>query len=312
MTSNNIINIVTFSGGSGHFVLLRALRDLPGIAISAVVTMTDNGKSTGVLRRELGILPPGDIRRCLGALATQDPELAESLELRFSQGFLSGHTFGNIFIAALTEKLGGFDAAITYLHGLLGVRGHVIPCTLDQAQLHAELGDGTVLVGEEKIDVTLDVNRSPIQRVWVEPAATAHPAALAAIGEADYLIFGPGDFYTSVIPTVLMTGMPEAIRAAQGQTVLVCNRTQKVGETSGLTAVNLVEELEHYTGAKIDILIANNNNAHTQPLPPIAIDEAALSQRGLRVVLADLADQFDGLRLDGKKVANTLQTLWKK
>lgn len=316
MDSNNTptrktVRLVTFSGGSGHSVLLQGLKNLPQTFISAVVAMTDNGKSSGILRKELGILPPGDIRRCLGALATKQPELAQALELRFTEGFLKGHTFGNILLATLTQTLGNFDEAVRYTHSLFGIQGQVIPCTIDLAHLHAELTDGSHLVGEEQIDITESPSRPPIKKVWVEPQAFAHPQALAAIAQADFLIFGPGDFYTSIIASILVDGMSHAIQQSTAKKILVCNRTQKLGETAGLTATDLVEQLEHYLETKIDILIGNNQNEQTGPLPPVQIDAPALEQRGVQVVLTDLADVNDGVRLDGKKIANAIYDLYR-
>lgn len=302
--------IVTFSGGSGHSGLLRGLKTLPGISISAVVAMTDNGKSTGVLRSELNVLPPGDVRRCLGALATQEPKLAQTLEMRFTKGFLSGHSFGNLFLVALAKKLGSFEAAVDYTQKLLGVKGQVIPCTLELAQLHAELQDGTHLEGEEKIDVTDDPNRSPVKKIWTEPLVKANPRALKAIQTAEVLVFGPGDFYTSILPTLLMTGMKEAVMTSHAKKVLICNRTQKPGETHGMSALDLIVELERYAGTKIDLLLANNQNDHTGPYPVIAVPWEDLTVRGTEVVMADLADEKDGLRLDGTKVAQTLSASW--
>lgn len=310
MASKNNTNVVTFSGGGGHSGLLRGLKSVPNISISAVVAMTDNGKSTGVLRTELGVLPPGDIRRCLGALATKEPELTQTLEVRFTKGFLKGHSFGNLFLVALAEKLGSFEAAVDYLHTLLGIKGQVIPCTLELTQLHAKLQDGTHLEGEEKIDVTDDPKRSPVASIWVEPNVPANPRALKAIKEADVLIFGPGDFYTSILPTLLVTGMKEAVAASKAKKILVCNRTQKPGETQGMSALDLVVELERYAGTKIDLLLANNQNEKTGPYPAIQVPWEALTARGTEVVTTDLASTKDGLRLDGTKVAQALANTW--
>lgn len=310
MGSKNNTNVVTFSGGSGHSGLLRGLKSVRNISISAVVAMTDNGKSTGVLRSELGVLPPGDVRRCLAALATKEPELAQTLEVRFTQGFLKGHSFGNLFLVALAEKLGSFEAAVDYTQKILGVAGQVIPCTLELAQLHAQLKDGTHLEGEEKIDVTDDPQRSPVERIWTEPAVAANPRALKAIKAADVLVFGPGDFYTSILPTLLMTGMKEAVMASKAKKILVCNRTQKPGETHGMSALDLVNELERYAGTHVDLLLANNQNDHTGPYPAIEVPWEELTARETEVVMADLADEKDGLRLDGTKVAQALATTW--
>lgn len=310
MASHNNTHIITFSGGSGHSGLLRGLKTIPGVSISAVVAMTDNGKSTGVLRSELNVLPPGDIRRCLGALATKEPELAQTLEVRFTTGFLSGHSFGNLFLLALAEKLGSFEAAVDYTEKLLATRGHVIPCTLELAQLHAELADGTHLEGEEKIDVTDDPNRSPVKKIWTEPVVQANPRALKAITQADVLIFGPGDFYTSILPTLLVSGMKQTVAASTAKKILVCNRTQKPGETQGMSALDLLEELERYAGTTIDLVLANNQNEHTGPYPAIQVPWEDLTARGTEVVVADLADEQDGLRLDGTKVAQILATTW--
>ncbi|MEK7540260.1 MAG: gluconeogenesis factor YvcK family protein, partial [Patescibacteria group bacterium] len=227
-----------------------------------------------------------------------------------TKGFLSGHSFGNLFLGALAEKLGGFEAAVDYMHTLLGIKGQVIPCTLGLAQLHAKLKDGTHLEGEEKIDVTDDPKRSPVANIWIEPNVPANPRALKAIKTADVLIFGPGDFYTSILPTLLVTGMKDALAASTAKKILVCNRTQKPGETHGMSALDLVTELERYAGTHIDLLLANNQNKHTGPYPAIEVPWEELTARETEVVMADLANEKDGLRLNGTKVAQALATIW--
>lgn len=306
------VHIVTLGGGNGHSHLLENLKTLPNISISAIVAMTDNGKSTGVLRKEFNILPPGDIRRCIGALASQEPELTQVLEYRFSTGFLKGHAFGNLLILALTQQLGSFEAAVDYVQKILGTQGEVIPCTLDNTQLRAELQDGQVLLGEETIDVTTDKARSPISRLSIEPQVQANPRATKAIAAADVIIFGPGDLYTSIIPSFLPEGLPQALQASQAQKILVCNRAQKQGETHDMTALNLIEEVERYSGVKIDLLLADNFHSPVKPFQPIHVDSKAVQSRGTKVHLADMGKPKDPARLDLKKVVAALSVIWQR
>lgn len=308
---NKQTRIATLSGGNGHSVLLRGLKNFKKIHISAIVAMTDNGKSSGTLRRELDILPPGDIRQCIGALATKELDLAHTLETRFEKGNLTGHALGNLLIAAMAQQHQSFEAAIDSLHGVFGITNSIIPCTLEKGNLLAELSDGTYIEGEESIDVPTTATRAAIKTISITPTVRANPRALTAVQQADYLIFGPGDFYTSVIPTVLPTGMPQAIQASKGKVVFVSNRTQKFGETHNMNAEQLVDELETYTGRKVDVVVVHNANA-TPAQHIISFDAAALAKRGARVMAADLADTTDPLRLDGQKVADTIRSLWQQ
>ncbi|HCJ10286.1 MAG TPA: hypothetical protein DHW14_03875 [Clostridiales bacterium] len=242
--------VVAIGGGTGLPVVLRGLKKYTA-NLTAIVTVADDGGSSGRLRGELGILPPGDIRNCLVALADTEPLMEKLFQYRFSRGEgLAGHTFGNLFIAAMTEVTGDFEAAVMESSRVLKVRGTVLPSTLENVTLEAELSDGRLVAGETA--VTEESRRAPIVRVGLRPAEPrALPAAVRAIEAADAVVLGPGSLYTSIVPNLLVPGIRRAVRRASARgvpVVLVVNVMTQPGETTGfgagdhLTVVNDILE----------------------------------------------------------------------
>ena len=251
--------IVTIGGGTGQFALLSGLKTIPDLDITAIVTMADSGGSSGVLRTERGALPPGDILRCLLALATADDDVVAMYQYRLTAGGgVGGHTVGNILLTAAAEQQGGdFLAGIETHAKVLKPRGRVLPVTTDDVQLYARLADGTVLHGEHEIDGPVHDARSRIADVWLEPRAAARPEAIAAIASADAIIAGPGDLFTSIIPNVLVDGLADAARVAPGRLVFVVNAMTKRGETDGYSTRDFVLAFERYVGRPVDVVICN-------------------------------------------------------
>lgn len=247
--------IVALGGGTGLPVVLRGLKNYTA-NLTAVVTVADDGGSSGRLRGDLGMLPPGDIRNCMVALADTEPLMEELFQHRFQQGELTGHSFGNLFLAAMEQTAGDFVTALRESSRVLAVRGTVLPATLDRVTLWAELETGEKIYGESNI------GRSParIQRVGMEPPdATPLAEAVQAIMEADMVVLGPGSLYTSVIPNLLVRPIQEAIRRTRAVRVYVANVMTQPGETSRYTVRDHLDALERQVGrGLVDVVLINN------------------------------------------------------
>ncbi len=261
-------NIVVVGGGTGNHTTLSGLRALD-CNLTAVVAMTDSGGSSGRLREELGHLPPGDLRRCLMALAgdADSSRLMRRLfDYRFSAGDgLNGHNFGNLLLAALTEVTGDTVTAIEQAGRILGVKGDVLPVTLTKSTLCARLDDGAELVGESTIDSRSDNLDLAIDYIYLDPKAYAYPPALDAINRADAIVLGPGDIYTSVLPNLLVEDVADAIRESRAVKIHICNLMTKPNESAGFSSSNFLALLTEYLGARqpLDFLLVNNT-----PIPP--------------------------------------------
>lgn len=247
-------NIVIIGGGTGTYTVLRGLKKYP-VNLTAIVGMSDSGGSTGRLRDELGVLPPGDVMRCLVALSSSSRQLRTLMEYRFDGGELSGHKFGNLLLSALEKMTGSFDSAVEAAGTLLRINGRVVPVTLDQVHLTAQVGD-KVIKGEEQLQLTkLD---GVLKKLWLEPAGKANPKALKAIQEADVIVIGPGNFYASLVTNLLVKGIPEAIRKSRAKKVFVCNLMTKVEHTKNYSVADYTALIETYLGGKVDVIIYND------------------------------------------------------
>jgi uncharacterized cofD-like protein len=249
--------IVAIGGGTGLSVLLRGLKERTA-NLTAIVSVADDGGSTGRLRDQLGIPAVGDIRNCLAALAETEPTMSELLQYRFGrdEGSLAGHAVGNLLISAMTAIDGDFEEAVRQMNRVLAVRGRVVPASPAPLTLHARLRDGSEVEGQSRI-----MRMRGIERVWLEPGdARAARDAVAAIGEADLVVLGPGSLFTSVLPVALVPDLREAIRAAPGVRVHVANVATQVGETEGLDLADHVEALLAHLGpGMVDIVLANSS-----------------------------------------------------
>lgn len=226
--------------------------------ISAIVNMSDNGRSTGRLRDELGVLPPGDVRSCLVALAGSDQTLRDLFNYRFSAGEgLKGHSFGNLFLTALEKITGNFEEAIRQAAKILAIDGEVIPVTTQSINLGAQLENGQIIRGQTQIDRPVHNANLKIVKIWLEPRAPANKRALAAIKKADFIVIGPGDFYTSIIPNFLVDGIVGAVRRSRAKKIFVCNLLTKFGETNNWAVSDFVRAMERYLGGSLDYVIFN-------------------------------------------------------
>ncbi|DAZ92796.1 TPA: hypothetical protein N0F65_005800 [Lagenidium giganteum] len=258
--------IVAIGGGTGLAILLKELRKYPA-DLTAIVTVFDSGRHSGALRKYLGILPPGDIRNCLVALSDSDELMHKLMTYRFKENFMEGCSLGNLLLAALTDIQGGFDKAITSLSDILNIHGNVFPATLDDTELCAELEDGTVVVSEVNVrsPTIVDENgstkkKAPIKRAFLQNEnVEAFLPAIKAIENADIIVLSPGGFYTSIIATLLVPGIRDAIKRSAGATVYISNVATQTGQTDGYTLADSVQLLYKYLGDNsIDYIVANN------------------------------------------------------
>jgi uncharacterized cofD-like protein len=262
--------VAVVGGGTGTFTALVGLKHY-ALDLTAIVSMADDGGSSGRLRDEFGHLPPGDVRRCLLALSSDDTSLTlrRLFDYRFNRGSgLNGHSFGNLLLTALTELAGATDLAIAEAAVLLGVQGTVLPITLSDSRLCAVLENGAIIRGESSIDIRTEHPDYHIQRVYLDPPSKANPAALAAIEQADALVIGPGDLYTSIVPNLLVDGVSEAINSSRAVKIYVCNLLTKHGETDGYQASDFVREIQRYLGVtwSLDHVIVNDSSNFPEDL----------------------------------------------
>lgn len=289
-------NIVIIGGGTGTFTLLAGLRKFPSNN-TVIVSSADDGGSTGVLRRELGVMPVGDIRQCLVGLSYTDPVMRDLFSYRFASGSLAGHTAGNIIIAALERITGGIEPAIAAAAKMLNIRGEIAPVTLVPTTLSATYADGKTVTGEHNIDEPRRPSRAAITGVRLTPAAAANPRALKALERADAIIIGPGDLFTSVLPNIMVKGVKERIVASGAKKIIVSNIMTKPGQTDGFRASDFVRVVNEYLGVPADAAIVNNKKpaaAHLasykrQRAAYVEPDVAAIRKLGVTPVAAALA-----------------------
>ncbi len=249
--------VVTIGGGTGSFMLLSGLKKYP-IELSAIVSMADDGGSTGILRDELGVLPPGDVRQCLVALSDSSEKLRELMNYRFEEGGLSGHSFGNLFLSALEKIEGNFTSGVAEAAKILNVKGEVVPVTATDTNLRVELKDGKILSGEHEINTSLKVGKTGVKKIFLAPRAKANPHAVKKILEADLVIIGPGNHYCSILPNLLVDGIPDALRKSRAKVVYNCNLVNKRGHTDGYALDDYVADIHRFLGAeRIDFVTFN-------------------------------------------------------
>ncbi len=247
--------VVTIGGGTGSFTLLSGLKKYP-VAISAIVSMADDGGSTGVLRDELGVLPPGDVRQCLVALSESSEKLRALMNYRFENGGLSGHSFGNLLLSALEKTSGSFARGVEEAMDILKVHGEVIPVTESDAKLELELQGGTVLQGENEINQHKSFQEIGVKELRFTGKVKAYGKALQRIRQADLIVIGPGNLYCSLLPNFILKDFASAIKKSRAKVVYVSNLTNKKGHTIGYDVDDYVATLEKYIGKnRIDYVL---------------------------------------------------------
>lgn len=294
--SDNIKKIVVIGGGTGSFTLLSGLKKYP-IRLSAVVSMTDDGGSTGVLRDELGVLPPGDVRQCLVALSESSEEMRRLMNYRFEKGGLRGHSFGNLFLSALEKINNNFLKGVEEASKILNVRGEVIPVTDSNANLYMELKNGKVLKGEHEINLDFEIEKNGIKKFYLKPEARANKKAIECILEADMVIIGPGNFYCSILPNLLIKGVANAIHKSRATVVLNCNLVSKKGHTKSFVLDDYVDVVNKYLcHERVDFVTFNSCRPSELLLEkykrkgefPVLFLKESRKQRNYRIISTDL------------------------
>jgi uncharacterized cofD-like protein len=315
--------LLTLGGGSGQFALLSGLRDIPDIDITAVVSMVDSGGSTGRLRDEFGILPPGDILKCIVALSPHR-EVARTLLLKrfIEDRRLRGHNAGNLLLTMLSRYAGSFPAGVQALAEILDVRGRILPVTIDPGTLVAELTDGTRIFGEKAIDVPRGTQREKIRDVFLVPhhseSISVYPPVIDAAWWADYIIIGPGDLFTSIIPGLIVPGVVEAFKKSRGKLLFVMNIMTKFGETHNFTGWDFVARLEEVFGREVDGIVYNSSRPDEKILAQylnqkaefveINPEDACWGKR--RIYSDDMLETSGGIvRHDSRKLAAMIQRI---
>jgi uncharacterized cofD-like protein len=306
--------IVAIGGGTGLATLLRGLKEYTG-NLTAIVTVADDGGSSGVLRRELGVLPPGDVRNCIAALADAEPLVTRLFQYRFSDGSgLAGHSFGNLFIVAMSGVVGNFEEGIRQTSRVLAVRGQIIPSTLANVTLCAKTDDERTIQGESLIGTANGEGDARIKEVYLLPRnPPAHPEAVRAILEADLVILGPGSLYTSVLPNLLVDGIKRSIMAASAPKVYICNVATQHGETDGFDVADHLRTIEEHMGKGIiSYVLANSNLPASIPKAPKseAVRLDAKVNNGIRLVEADVISEENRYHHDSTRLAQAVMRIY--
>ena len=307
--------VAVIGGGHGLSVLLRGIKELTS-NVTAIVTVADDGGSSGRLREELGIIPPGDLRNCLVALADTEPLMEKLFQHRFEgRSDLAGHSFGNLFLAAMAEVTGDMETALKESSKVLAVKGRVLPASKESVRLDAILEDGTVVEGESHIPEV----PGRIRSVRLFPADAAPVAsALEAIRTADAIVLGPGSLYTSIMPNLLVNGVAEELRKSRALKIYICNVMTQPGETDGYTAAMHAEAIIKHAGrGAIDFMLVNSapisdnlrEKYAAEGIAPVAVDEAAINALGIGFVAADIINQSDAVRHDPDKLSRNIMRM---
>lgn len=310
---NKKTRIVVIGGGTGLSTMLRGLKRYP-YDITAIVTVADDGGSSGRLRDDYDIPPPGDIRNVIAALSDTEPLVEEMFQYRFSQSNdLGGHSLGNLMLTALTEITGDFSHAIAEMSKVLKVHGKVIPAANKKVMLYAELIDGSIIKGESKIPTA----HLPIKKVYLEPENVQPlPEAVKAIEKADFILIGPGSLYTSIIPNLLVKEIGEAVKKTKAKKIYICNLMTQKGETMHYRATDHVQAIYQHMGQScLDAILVNSfdlplpirENYKEENAEPVEFDVERLQEMGLEVIKKDIAVIQSGVvRHESEEIAKWL------
>lgn len=311
--------VVIFGGGTGLSIILKGLKKYTD-NITAVVTVADNGGGSGVLREDLGMLPPGDIRNCLISLADTPPIMEKLMQHRFSKGYLKGQSFGNLFIAAINEIYGNFESALKEVGNILNLTGRVLPMTLEDANLVAELYSGEHIFGETAIPEYVRKKGDRIRSIRLVPEG-CQPLedTLEYIQDADVVILGPGSLYTSVIPNMLVESIPEAIKYSKAKTFYICNLMTQPGETEGYNVINHVDAIINHTiDELVDYVIINDgvveketkkiySDKNSEQILLTREEEGYLEKKNIKIIKDNFLDiEKNYIRHNAEKISNAI------
>lgn len=313
--------VVVIGGGTGISTMLRGLKQYTS-NITAVITVSDDGGGSGILRSDLGILPPGDIRNCMLALAETEPVLEKLLNYRFREGRLKGQNFGNLFLAAMNGISDSFEKAVTHMSQVLAVTGRVYPVTEEDVTLVAELTDGTVIRGESHIGSHHITHPGPIERVYFDKESVKPlKQVIEAISEADIIVLGPGSLYTSIISNLIVDDVARAIEKAGGIKIYICNVMTQPGETEHYTASDHIEAIHKHSGCDfIDYCLINSGNIQPYILrkyvddgaEPVRVDGQKIRHAGVKFIEKDLVKiDRDFIRHDSDKLTRAILDIYK-
>ena len=292
--------VVVIGGGTGNFVVLRGLKKYP-LELTAIVSMADDGGSTGILRDELGVLPPGDVRQCLVALSNSSRLLRSLMNYRFENGGLGGHSFGNLLLSALEKVTGSFEKAVEEAGKILFIQGKVIPVTTHQVRLKMILNDRRVLEGEREIYLSQEIDQG-YQSIYLEPIPMVNPRVIEEIYKADVIVLGPGGLHTSIIPNLLIEGVCDALRKCKARKVFVVNLMNRKGQTTHFKTSHYLKEIVRYLGEDIFDHILMNRQKPPEELIALYSAEGDLVESDVddrRIVFADLLGKpKEGMEID--------------
>lgn len=319
-TKNFGKKIVTIGGGTGNSILLRGVKNFTS-NITTIVTVADDGGGSGVLREDLGMLPPGDIRNCLVALANTEPIMEKLINYRFSNGQLKGQSLGNLLIAAMNDICGDFNEAIKEISNVLAITGKVLPMTLDNVKLFAELEDGSTIEGESNITFLNRKNGGKIKRVYTSPKLLLPlKESIDSIMDADIVILGPGSLYTSIIPNLLVTDISKALKETKAEVVYILNIMTQPGETNGYNVTDhVVAIIDHANSNIIDKIVVNSKEVdkyakyryksieNSTPIYITEEDRGNMEKLGIEIIEADICDiSYDYIVHDSNKLMKTI------
>lgn len=319
-TKNFGKKIVTIGGGTGNSILLRGVKNFTS-NITTIVTVADDGGGSGVLREDLGMLPPGDIRNCLVALANTEPIMEKLINYRFSNGQLKGQSLGNLLIAAMNDICGDFNEAIKEISNVLAITGKVLPMTLDNVKLFAELEDGSTIEGESNITFLNRKNGGKIKRVYTSPKLLLPlKESIDSIMDADIVLLGPGSLYTSIIPNLLVTDISKALKETKAEVVYILNIMTQPGETNGYNVTDhVVAIIDHANSNIIDKIVVNSKEVdkyakyryksieNSTPIYITDEDRENMEKLGIEIIEADICDiSYDYIVHDSNKLMKTI------
>lgn len=313
--------VVVIGGGTGNFVVLKGLKKYP-LDLTAIVSMADDGGSTGILRDELGVLPPGDVRQCLVALSNSSRLMRSLMNYRFENGGLGGHSFGNLLLSALEKVTGSFEKAVEEAGKILAIRGKVIPVTTNQVRLKMVLNNRRILEGEKEVYLSQEIDQG-YKTIYLEPFPKVNPRVIEEIQNADLIVLGPGGLHTSLIPNLLVEGVCDAISRSDARKVYVVNLMNRKGQTTGYKTSHYLQELVRIIGKDIFDHILINAQKPPEQLIEVYAEEGDLVENDLeddRLISADLLGRVaeetkrdllkrNLIRHDSKKLAQELMNI---